>query len=110
MELLSRVLARGEALGNAEKALSRSFEVFAGRNNTIVTCVEFAQKLSNLSVSWTSFSSDECLALAMSLNFREEDLDHSVVTFEDFKRFAFEKCTDKNGKKGKRGGVSGPLR
>ncbi|GMH58073.1 hypothetical protein TL16_g02529 [Triparma laevis f. inornata] len=100
-ELLTRVMARGEALGNSEKALSRSFQVFSGRGQDKTSCEEFARKLSGLSLSWSSFTADECLALALSLNCNEEALEQGVVTFEDFKRFALEKCGEKD-KKGRR--------
>lgn len=49
-----------------------------------------------------SFTADECLALALSLNCNEEALEQGVVTFEDFKRFALEKCGEKDSKKGRR--------
>ncbi|GMH54837.1 hypothetical protein TrRE_jg7497, partial [Triparma retinervis] len=89
VQLLNRVINRGEALGDADKALTRSFEVFAGRKQTSTTCTAFANKLANLSVSWSSYTLDECLALTLSLSSHESAAD-GVISMEDFKRFAFE--------------------
>ena len=93
-QLLTRVISRGESLGDANKALCRSFEVFAGRKKAVTTCENFATKLSNLSVSWSSFTADECYALALSLC-SHESLNEGIITLEDFKRFALESCGSK---------------
>ncbi|GMI18929.1 hypothetical protein TeGR_g726, partial [Tetraparma gracilis] len=89
VELMTRVMVRGEAVGNADKALARSFEVFAGRAATSVSTTQFATKLSTLSMSWSSFAGDECLALALSLDLSGRG---ETVTLQDFKRFANSRC------------------
>lgn len=91
--LLSRVQSRGEALGSRETALKRSFEVFAGRGNMYVSVDQFADKIGNLSMGWSSFSGDECLGLARKICKGREQIE-----LEDFRRFAAEclKNTDNN--------------
>jgi len=41
--LLGRVIGRGAVVGDADKALRRSFEVFAGRRETVVGGEEFGR-------------------------------------------------------------------
>jgi len=93
VQLLTRVISRGESLGDANKALARSFEVFAGRRQTTTSCIAFSNKLSSLSVSWSSFTYDECLALAMSIS-SHNSMSEGSITLEDFKRFALENTDD----------------